>query len=198
MSEPIQGVEDALDRLEQAVASSSDAGTGKVSVATVLDAFGRRSYGPLLLVPALIELTPIGSIPGVPTLIAFLILTTALQILAGRDHVWVPGFIERQRLRGDWIEAADSKIRPVARWLDRHTKARFRPLVRNPAVKLAAFLIVCLCLTVPPLELVPFASSIPMATVALFGLALLVGDGLLMLIAFLGVAAAVGGIIAMV
>lgn len=194
MAEQLQGVEDALDRLERAVASRADAGEGRVSVATVLDAFGARSYGPFLLVPALVELTPIGGIPGVPTLIAFMLLTTALQMLVGREHIWVPGFIERRCMPGGWVEAADDKIRPVARWLDRHTRERFRLLTRTAAVKVAAFLIVCLCLTVPPLELIPFASSIPMATIALFGLALLVRDGLLMLLAFIAVGAAATGI----
>jgi hypothetical protein len=35
----------------------------------------------------------------------------------------------------------------------------------------------------PPLELLPFASTAPMAAIATFGLALLVRDGVLMLVA---------------
>jgi len=50
-------------------------------------------------------------------------------------------------------------------------------------VKLAAVMILALCATVPPLEFLPFASSAPMLAIASFGLALLVRDGLLMLIA---------------
>ena len=40
-----------------------------------------------------------------------------------------------------------------------------------------------LALTVPPLEFIPFASTAPMATIALIGIALLVHDGWLMLAA---------------
>ena len=44
-------------------------------------------------------------------------------------------------------------------------------------------MVVALCCTVPPLELIPFASSAPMLAIAAFGLAILVRDGLLMLVA---------------
>jgi hypothetical protein len=51
-----------------------------------------------------------------------------------------------------------------------------------------------LCLTVPPLELVPFASTAPMAAIAAFGLGMTLRDGLLMGLGFVlsVVAVAVG------
>ncbi|MCQ8186174.1 exopolysaccharide biosynthesis protein [Parvularcula maris] len=198
MNDQATGVTDILDRLDRAVANRQDAGEGKVSVRTLLDSFGERSYGPFLLIPALLELSPIGGIPGVPTVIAFMVLTTAAQMLVGRKHIWVPGFIEKRCVDGSKIEAVDSKVRPVARWLDRHTRERLRLLTRTPAVKVAAVCIMLLCLTVPPLELIPFGSSIPMAAIAMFGLALLVRDGLLMLFGFIAVVAAAVGIVLLV
>ena len=56
----------------------------------------------------------------------------------------------------------------------------------------AAAVVVALCCTVPPLELIPFASSAPMLAIAAFGLAILVRDGLLMLVALALSALAVG------
>ena len=58
--------------------------------------------------------------------------------------------------------------------------------------KVAAVMILLLCLTVPPLEFLPFASSAPMLAIAAFGLALTVRDGLLMLIATALSVAAIG------
>ena len=46
--------------------------------------------------------------------------------------------------------------------------------------------------TVPPLELVPFASSAPMIAIAAFGLAITVRDGVLMLVALCLAGAATG------
>lgn len=48
-----------------------------------------------------------------------------------------------------------------------------------------------LALMVPPLELIPFASSAPMIAITVFGLALLAHDGVLMLLALLLVTGAV-------
>ena len=59
-------------------------------------------------------------------------------------------------------------------------------------------MILLLCCLVPPLELVPFASSAPMLAIAAFGLALMVRDGLLMLAAFTLSLGAVGVVIALV
>src|SRR5690606_36946996 len=58
--------------------------------------------------------------------------------------------------------------------------------------RIAAAICILLALTVPPLELVPFATTAPMGAIAAFGLALFVRDGLLMIIA----AALSGGAIA--
>ena len=55
--------------------------------------------------------------------------------------------------------------------------------VRQPWPRIAAVMVMALCLTVPPLELVPFGSTAPMLAIAAFGLALLVRDGLLMIAA---------------
>jgi hypothetical protein len=78
--------------------------------------------------------------------------------------------------------------------MDRQIHGRLKPLTRGPFVKAAGIIVIALCCTVPPLELLPFASTAPMFAVACFGLAMMVGDGLLMLAAFLlsGMAAALG------
>jgi hypothetical protein len=49
-----------------------------------------------------------------------------------------------------------------------------------------------LCLTVPPLEFIPFASTAPMAAIAAFGLAMTLRDGLLMALGFVLSLVAVG------
>ena len=54
--------------------------------------------------------------------------------------------------------------------------------------------VLLMCMTVPPLEVLPFASSLPMGTIALFGLALVTRDGRLMALAWVAFAAAAAGI----
>lgn len=174
----VHSVGDILDRLRQ-LADTRD----KVSIGDILDCIGDRSYGPALLVPALIEISPIGGIPGVPTFLAVIIAITAGQLLWGKEHLWLPAILQRRSVSGKTMHEAADKLDGVARWMDKWFHGRMPALVRQPFPRIAAALVLLLCLTVPPLEFIPFASTAPMAAIAAFGLALLVRDGLLMLIA---------------
>ena len=165
-----------------------------VSVETILDHFDRRSLGALIMVPALLEMTPIGGIPGLPTVLALIIAIFAAQIALGREDMWLPGFITRRTVDCHKIDAAADKLAPAARWADQHFGQHLEILIRPPAPRVAAVAVLSLCLTVPPLEIVPFASTIPMATIAAFGLALLMRDGRLMALAWAVYAAALFGI----
>lgn len=155
----------------------------RVSIGDVLDAIGDRSYGPALLIPALIEITPIGGIPGLPTFLALIIAVAAVQLLLDKDHLWLPQFIQQRAVSADKLHKAADKLNPFAVRLDRWFHGRLRRFVRQPLPRIAAAIVVALCLTVPPLEFVPFASTGPMLAIAAFGLAMLVRDGLLMIAA---------------
>ncbi len=186
-SQPLHSVCNVLDMLR----ATSDA-HDKVTIGNVLDAVGDRSYGPALLIPALIEITPVGGIPGVPTFLALLVALTAAQLLFDKDHLWLPGLVQRRAVPAAKLNKATDKLEPVAVRLDRWFHGRMPRFVRQPWPRLAAGLVILLCLTVPPLEFVPFASTAPMLAVAAFGLALLVRDGLLMVAAFAISLAALG------
>lgn len=185
-----QGVEEVLGELDELAA-----GNKRVCIGDVLDDFGERSFGPFILIPPLIELTPIGGIPGVPTFLALIVAITAVQLFLGKDHVWMPQFIQNRSVSGRRLHKAVTKLRGVAHWLDEHSHGRLEQLTQGVWIKVAAVVIVLLCMTVPPLEFLPFASSAPMLAIAVFGLALTVRDGVLMLAALVlaGGAAGVGG-----
>lgn len=177
-----------LDCLDE-VAEQND----EVSIGDVLDAIGSRSYGPFILVPALIVVTPIGGIPGVPTFFSAVIALIAVQILFGRDHIWLPGFVKRRSVSAKKVEKSSEKLRKIAGFLDKWFHGRLEVLTKGIPVKIAALLIIGLCVLTPPLELLPFAAAGPMLAIAAFGLALMVRDGLLMLVA-IGLSLAAFGI----
>ena len=165
-------VADASDDLDHAARAH-----GKVRVDAVVEAFGHRGSRALLLVPALLEISPIGGVPGVPSVLAATVIAFALQIVAGRSHMWLPRFVGRRCIAADRLRAATAKVRPVARRLDALAHGRLERFARAPFAQIAAALCCVLALTVPPLELLPFASSLPMAVIAVFALALLTRDG---------------------
>ncbi|MBY6127702.1 exopolysaccharide biosynthesis protein [Qipengyuania aquimaris] len=181
-----ESVEDVIGELDE-LASHSE----KVRIGDVLDDFGGRSFGPFILIFALVEITPIGAIPGAPTVLASIIALVAVQMLFGKDHIWMPQFIQDRAVGSKRLHKAVTKLRGVAHWLDHHSRDRLGFFTEGKWLRFAAIAILMLCATVPPLEVLPFASSAPMLAIAAIALALIVRDGLVMLAALLLAAAAI-------
>lgn len=171
LEEVVEGIEDLAERKDS------------ICLGDAFDEFGSRSFGPLLVFLPVIEFSPLGGIPGVPTVLAVIIALIAVQILIGRDHLWIPAFIEKRPMKSDKLGKFAEKLEGFAERIDHVFHGRLRWLTGGWAEKVAALLIIGLCALVPPLEVLPFASSLPMLAIASFGLALLARDGLLMLIA---------------
>lgn len=154
-----------------------------LTVGDLMEAVGNRSYGPFLMLPALLGITPVGGIPGVPSALAAIIILFAVQMMFGLDHLWLPGFLQKRKLRADQVRQSLDKMRPWAKRMDRWFRGRLDRLTAEPFVQIAAAACVLLALAIPPLELLPFAVAVPSLAIAMFGLALLVSDGILMLAA---------------
>lgn len=185
-----RSVGDVLDRLREL---GEQAGDERAKLGDAVEAMGHRAYGPFFIIFPLIDISPVGGIPGLPTAMALVMVLLALQMLFGRKDLWLPGFLAHRGLKGRKLVTVADKMRPVAKWLDRWFHGRLPALTKGPMIKVAAVAIIALCTTVPPLELLPFASTLPMVAILLFGLALLVRDGLLMAIACVLSIAALGG-----
>lgn len=171
-----------LEGMLEELRSASD-GSGPVSVGELLDTIGRRSFGPFLLVPALIAFTPLGGIPGLPTVLAVVVIVVAGQLLFGMKRFWLPGIMLRRSIERRRLRSSIGYLQPVARAVDKVIRPRLAWLTREPFVHVAAGLCVLVALTVPPLEVVPFAGAVSWAAIAALGLALIAHDGILALIA---------------
>lgn len=183
----VEGVEAVLGELDELAANQR-----RVCIGDVLDDFGPRSFGPLIMLPALAEPTPVGAILGVPSFLALIIAITAVQLFMGKEHVWMPQFIQRRSVSSRRLHRLIGKLRGVALWLDARSRGRLEALTRGVWVKIAAVIIIALSSAVPLLEIFPLAASGPMLAIAAFGLALTVRDGALMLAALMIGGAAVG------
>jgi hypothetical protein len=156
-----------------------------VTLGAIINKFGSRSFGILMLVPGLITLSPIiGDIPGVPTIMAIFVLFTAIQLLLDRPHFWFPDWLLRRKASSDHLENAIRRMRPAARFLDRYLRPRMTFLVQNGGVRGIASACIVIAASTPALELVPFSANGAGAALTVFGLALTAHDGLLALIAY--------------
>src|SRR5690606_15923883 len=98
-------LQDLLDHIERAARKHD-----QVSLATVMEAVGTRSFGPLLLAAGLTTASPLSGIPGVSTAVGLMVLLIAMQLLCGEKEFWLPQWLmkrtvdHRQVCRAfDWI-----------------------------------------------------------------------------------------------
>lgn len=155
----------------------------KVSLGELLSTLDTRSYGPLLLLPGLIAASPMGMVPGMSLVTGSVILLTAVQLLAGLSHPWLPQRLLEMSFDRDKLTSTREKMRPWLAWAERPIKSRITVLVEPPFQQVIAICCVALGLLFYPLALVPFAVFLPAIAVCFFALALSARDGLLAIFA---------------
>jgi hypothetical protein len=166
----------------------------RVTIAEILEAIGDRSFGPLLLVPSLIALSPVGAIPGLPAFTSAVEIIVAVQMLAGRKHFWIPGWLARRSIDLHKLQKGLSALRPGAVFVD-HTllRPRLAVLTRGPFLYAIAVLCLIVALITPVLELIPFIGGIPPnAAVVAFSLSITARDGLWAILAAVFTVASIG------
>lgn len=172
-------------------------GREEVTVAQIVEEVGPGAFGPLLLVPSLILVSPASGVPGMPTIGSLIISLVAVQMLFGREEVWLPGFIRRRSIARTRMDRALSFLRKPAAVMDGFTRERLVFLTRPPFITLPALFSSLMIVMAPAFETVPFSVSVAACAVAFFALAMLARDGLMALLAiavFGGVAYLVGSV----
>ncbi len=173
---PLEGL------LENVLADSSGE---TISIGEIVDHFGDRSFGPFLALLGMIAiLPPMGAIPGVPAVVGSIIILFAVQMIFGRNHIWLPGFLKDITVERAKLKAAAARSKPWLKWIDGAISKRMQWAAGDLARYLAAVIVVLLALSMVPFEFIPFAVALPGSAIAMFGVGLMARDGLLMLVAF--------------
>jgi len=137
LSDRRKDMDPKLTNLEQMLDRISNAAEGKerVTLKTVIDATGSRSFGPLLLLAGLIILAPIiGDIPGMPTIMGLLVFLTAGQLLIRRERFWLPSWLLKRPAGRDKLLYSLKRLRPVSRFVDRWLRRRSLRKPRNVCI----------------------------------------------------------------
>jgi hypothetical protein len=147
----------------------------RVSVGDLVDAFDARAYGPLIVVFAAPNVLPV-SLPGISAVLgAPLILLTA-QLMVGRRHPWLPGWLRRRSLARADFERLIVRIVPGLRRIERMIRPRLLLLTGALGTRLigAAGLLLSFIICMP----VPFGNALPGLSLVLMSVGLLDRDGL--------------------
>ncbi|MEO3385160.1 exopolysaccharide biosynthesis protein [Mesorhizobium sp. CAU 1741] len=168
-----ESIEDVLECVEGA-----GEGHTRVSVSDIVDRIGDEAFAPLMLVPALIALSPASAIFGLSTICGLTIALIAVQIVIGRPKLWLPDLILRQTISARRRDQVVHVLSKPAHFVDGLTHRRLSIIVAPPLDRVWALVCMSLALLMPALELVPMSASIIAGAISLFALAILARDGL--------------------
>ncbi len=177
-----EGTKPSIDGFEDLFDGILDAGEGdEISIEEIMSAFGRRTYGPLIVAPALLAVLPTGAIPGVPLLLGFVIILVCAQLLAGRESPWIPKRLREMSFPRETLDEAWERFRPGFQRVDKVVHPRLTVFTDTPFVQVIAIICIMLSVLMAPLELIPFAVAVPGLAIAAFGIAISTRDGVIAL-----------------
>ncbi|KPQ22599.1 MAG: ABC-type transport system, permease component, partial [Porphyrobacter sp. HL-46] len=174
-----------LDRLEGFVEDRE-----VVQVADIVDALGRDAFATALLLLGLLALSPLGDIPGAPTIMGLGIVIIAAEMALGRDTLWLPDLLAKRSVKAARLGRIITPLRKVLKLLGKVFRPRLTGLTQGVFARVIAAICGLLALTLPPLEVVPFGATIPSSIITILAMGLVSRDGLLVLLSFALIAGA--------
>lgn len=87
-----RALSDVFDQLESAAHDDS------ITIEEVVEKFGQRSFASLMLVFSLISTSPASGIPGITATVALIVFILVVQMILGRECLWLPGFIAQRKI----------------------------------------------------------------------------------------------------
>ncbi|RSB41915.1 MULTISPECIES: exopolysaccharide biosynthesis protein [Brevundimonas] len=168
---------DVLERLGQ---GQSD----KLSLREMVEAFGERGFGAVILMLALMALVPWP--PGGKAVFSVPIILIAAELALQREKVWLPRWLLNLSVNRNSYRSAADKILPRLRRVERLTRPRWPALTGEVADVVIG--LICILLALMMALPVPFGDALPGLTLALFGLGIIQRDGAFILAGFFGTA----------
>lgn len=157
-------------------------GTPHLTLNEVVEAFGDRGIGALILVLSLMALVPWP--PGGKAVFAAPIILLAVELAFQRNEVWLPRWLLKASLNRSAFRKAISKvIRPI-RFVENLTRPRLSALT-GPISEIlmgTACVLLALMMALP----IPFGDMLPGLALVFFALGIMQKDGVAVLLGGLG------------
>lgn len=162
-------------RLSQVFHQIAENATGEVSIGTIRDHLGDRSFAALLVFFAAINMIPLP--PGASALLGLPLLIISLQMVYGSKRVWLPEVLTKRSISAETFRSISDRIVPWLLWIEQMIRPRYWPFRRRRGDRVIGFiaLIMAISITLP----IPLGNWPPAFSTALLGLALSERDGVL-------------------
>lgn len=152
-----------------------------ISIGEIIEAFGERAFGFVLILFSLPNCVP--APPGIAGIVGTPVLIFGIQMMLGHKHPWLPGFIRRRTISLSKFKRLIDVAEPKLRWLESWCKPRLIQLfgvVGDRMVGLFAFL-AALSVLIP----FPGTNFPPSIALVIVSVAVMEEDGYLLILGYL-------------
>jgi hypothetical protein len=152
-----------------------------VSIGEIIEAFGERAFGFVLILFSLPNCVP--APPGIAGIVGTPVLIFGIQMMLGHKHPWLPRFIRRQTVSLSKFKRLIDLAEPKLRWLESWCKPRLIQLfsvVGDRMIGLFAFL-AALSVLIP----FPGTNFPPSIALVIVSVAVMEEDGYLLIVGYL-------------
>ena len=157
----------------------------RLSLREMVEAFGERGFGAVILMLALMALIPWP--PGGKAVFSVPIILISAELALQRDKVWLPRWLMKASVSRETYRAASRKILPRLRQVERLTRPRL-PVLTGEVADVAVG-IICIMLALMMALPVPFGDALPGLTLAVIGLGIIQRDGIFIIAGLIGTVA---------
>jgi hypothetical protein len=162
-------------RLSQLFAQLARDADGPVSIASIRDALGDRSFAALIVFFAALNLIPLP--PPSSAILGLPLVIVSAQLMFGSKRAWLPRFVMDNTISAESFRAVMDRLIPRLVSLERMVKPRYWPFWRRRGDRVIGTM--CFMLAVIVTLPIPLGNWLPALSSALLGLALVERDGLL-------------------
>ncbi len=161
----------------------------------LLAALGRRGLGATLIPPCLLIILPTGLVPGVPAVMAVVMIYIAGHMAIGRQVLWLPPRLRAIGLPTARLRDGLVRFRPWADRFDRWTESRFIWFAKSRfAAGTVAVVTVVLSLLIIVIGVIPGVPAALCLAILFFAVGLAVENGLVILLGY-AVTVIMGGLV---
>lgn len=162
-------------RLSQLFAQMARDADGQVSIASIRDALGDRSFAALLVLFAAFNLLPLP--PGATAVSGLPLIIVSAQMMYGSKRTWLPRFLMDRSISAETFRRIMDWTVPRLIRLERLIQPRYWPFWRRQGDRVIGLMtfVLAIVVTLP----IPLGNWLPAASTALLGLSLVERDGIL-------------------
>lgn len=160
-----------------------------ITVGDMRDMFSGSSYWLLMFIFALPLLIPLPT-PGLSAVVSVPLVLVAAQLVLGRKSPWLPSRIAKKKLQKESLKKSIKKVEPYLKKIEVVVRQRAIFLTKPPIDRIIA--LICTALSVLMMLPLPFSNAFPALAICVLSLAMVMKDGVFVIIGIVMGAASAG------